>query len=150
MQTTLGLREKASQLLAADTATLAQAADPNKMCLFMNPATIGEGMVVADLDLATFTGSAPLDGAAGDQQAGIDPLTGDQVITILPPAGGYRWECTAAPASAEVVFGYALTTAAGAALLATKKLATPVTIENVGDFIDLGAVTMRLSSSPLS
>jgi hypothetical protein len=121
-----------------------------KFALVKAPFTPNEAMVIGDLTLATFTGSTAKAGATGAQQAGVDPVTGDQVITILAPAGGWRWECTSAPGSPESIFGFALTTHLGAVLLAVALLPTPVSIGAVGDFIDLGSVTFRVVLAPLS
>lgn len=149
MMPTKAVREQLGELLGADTTTLAPVA-ANKMALVIADFNEDEDHVLADFTLATFTGSAPIAGAAGAQGVGIDPVTGDQVISILPPAGGYRYECTVAPASPQTVFGYILVDNGAATLLAMKKLTTPVTIENVGDFIDLGVPEMRLVAQPIS
>ena len=137
------------ELLAADVATLAPVA-ANKIALVLDAFALTENLVIGDLVLASFTGSTPKAGAAGTQQAGINPITGDQVITILAPAGGWRWECTAAPASPQSINGFALIDDAGAVLLGAQLLDVPVTITDVGDFIDLGAVTMMFVVQPLS
>lgn len=144
------VRLQLGELLAADATTLAPAANANEIALIAAPFTPGENLTIADLTFATFTGSAPKAGATGSQQAGIDPATQDQVITILAPAGGYRFECTATPSSPESIFGYALTTHLGAVLLGVVLFPAPLSIAEAGDFIDLGAVNMTLVSSPIS
>lgn len=143
------LRLKLGELLAADVPTLAPVA-ANKIALIAAPFNPSENMTPASLTLATFTGSAPLAGIAGTQQAGINPSTSEQIITILAPAGGWRWECTVAPGAPEGIYGYALLSDDDATLLGVKHLDTPVSIAGVGDFIDLGAVEMRFVLSPLS
>jgi len=148
MLPTRDVRTQLGELLAADTTTLAPAA-ANKIALISAPFSPNEDLEFADLTLATFTGSTPKAGAAGTQQVGIDPATGEQVITNLAPAGGWRWECTAAPTPPQSIYGFALVDNAVAVLLATEALATPVTITNVGDFIDLGAVKLTILASPI-
>jgi hypothetical protein len=143
------LRLALGELLAADVATLA-AATANKIALIAAPFTPGEGLVIGDLTLATFTGSTPKSGVSGAQQAGVNPVTSDQVITILAPAGGWRWECTAAPVAPEGIFGFALIDDTGATLLGVQALPSPVSIGAVGDFLDLGAVAMTFVLNPLS
>lgn len=145
----IALRLQLGNLLAADTTTLAPVA-ANKIALIAAPVTPDENMVLADLTLATFTGSTPIAGATGAQQVGIDPATQEQVITNLAPAGGWRWECTVAPGSPEVIYGFALVDNAGATLLGIGLLPTPVTIQAVSDFVDLGAVEIRLVLAPMS
>lgn len=138
------------ELLAAAAAFLAPAIAANKIALIAAPFNPTETMTPASLTLATFTGSTPKAGAVGAQQAGINPATAEQVITILAPLGGWRWECTAAPVAPEGIFGYALISDDDATLLAVKLLDTPVSIAAVGDFIDLGAVEFRVVLQPLS
>lgn len=145
----IALRLALGELLAADVATLAPVA-ANKIALVSVLFANNEGLVLADLTFASFTGSAPKAGAAGAQQAGVDPITGDQVITILVPAGGYRWECTVAPGTPQTIYGFALTDSTGATLLGASLLTTPVVITSVGDFVDLGAVTIRFVRNPMS
>jgi len=137
------------ELLAADVSTLAPVA-ANKIALIIANFSLTENLVVGDLTLATFTGSAPKAGAAGAQQAGVSPLTGQQVLTILAPAGGYRWECTVAPGAPETIYGYCLLDDTLATLLAATLLDTPVTITDVGDFFDAGAVEMQFVAQPVT
>lgn len=143
------LRLALGELLAADVGTLAPVA-ANKVALVIANFALTENLVVGDLTLATFTGSTPKAGAAGAQQAGVDPITGDQVITNLAPAGGWRWECTAAPGAPQTVYGFALLDATLADLLGAALLITPVVITDVGDFVDLGKVDIRFVASPMS
>ena len=145
----IDLRLALGELLAADTSTLAPAT-ANKVALISANFALSEELAVGDLTLATFTGSTPKAGASGAQQAGTDPLTGDQVVTNLTPAGGWRWECTAAPASPETIYGYALLDTTLATLLGAALLDAPVTITSVGDFVDLGAITIRFVRQPMS
>lgn len=144
------VRLKLGELLAADATTLAPAADANKIALIAAPFVEDETLVVGDLTLASFTGSTPLEGEIGAQQAGIDPATQEQVITILAPAGGWRWECTVAPAEPQAIYGYALVDNAGTDLLGVAALPEAITIASVGDFIDLGSVNLRVVLQPLS
>lgn len=144
------VRLQLGELLAADATTLAPATDANKIALISADFTETESLVIGDLTLASFTGSTPKAGATGSQQAGIDPATGEQVVTILQPAGGYRFECTGAPSVPETIYGYALTDNGGTTLLGVHKLDTPVQITNVGDFVDTGPVELRFVVSPMS
>lgn len=143
------LRIALGELLAADVDTLAPVA-ANKIALIAANFGLNENLVVGDLTLASFTGSTPKAGAAGAQQVGIDPLTGDQVITILAPVGGWRWECTAAPGAPETIYGYALLLADLSVLLGAELLDNPITISDDGDFIDLGSVPIRFVAQPMA
>lgn len=144
------IRLALGEALAADATSLAPAADANKIALIASDFVLDETLVIGDLTLATFTGSTPLLGAIGTQLAGVDPLTGEQIITIKEPAGGYRWECTAAPGAPETIYGFALVDNAGTGLLAVELLPEPITIAAVGDQIDIGNATLRMVLAPLS
>ncbi len=143
------IRLQLGVLLAADTTTLAPAS-ANKIALINAPFVPTENLLLAGISLATFTGSAPKAGAAGTQGTGVNPATGDQVITNLAPVGGWRFVCTVAPVSAETIYGFALVDNAAANLLGTQLLPSPVSIANIGDEIDLGAVTLTLVQQPIS
>jgi hypothetical protein len=144
------LRLQLGELLAADATTLAPAVSANKIALVKAAFALNENLVAGDLTLATFTGSTPKAGATGAQQAGQDPVTFEQKITVLAPAGGYRWECTAAPGTPETIYGYALLDSTLATLLGAAVFDTPVPIAAVGDFIDLGAVEITFVLQPMS
>ncbi len=145
----IALREALGALLAADIPTLAPAA-ANKIALVNAPFALDENLVLASLSFATFTGSAPKAGAAGAQGVGNDPGTGQQLITILAPVGGWRFVCTVAPGAPETIYGFALTDNAGAVLLGAALLDTPITITLVGDEIDLGAIPITFVLQPMS
>jgi hypothetical protein len=144
------VRLQLGALLAADTTTLAPAT-ANKVALYNTPTAINENLVPGSLSLATFTGSSPISGTAGAQGVGTDPATGDQVVTILAPAGGWRFVCTAAPVTPETIYGFALLDhTLAATLLAIAALPTPTTIVNVGDEIDLGSIPLTFVLQPIS
>lgn len=146
----IAVRKQLGVLLAADSTTLAPAVSANEIALIAAPFTPSEDLVIASLTLATFTGSAPKVGVTGAQGVGNDPATQDQIVTNLAPAGGWRFVCTAAPTPPQQIYGYALTTTATGALLAVALLPIPVTITNVGDEIDLGAIQFTFVLTPIS
>lgn len=144
----IALRVAIADLLAADIPTLAPAA-ANKIALIAAPFGVNENIVVGDLTFATFTGSTPKAGAAGAQQVGIDPATGEEVITNLAPAGGWRWECTATPGVPETIFGFALLDSTLATVIGVQTI-DPVSIAVIHDFVDLGKVEIRFVLQPMS
>ncbi len=144
------VRLQLGELLAADSTTLAPGVSANKIALIAAAFNLNEALVIGDLTLASFTGSAPKAGTTGAQGVGTDPMTGEQLITILAPAGGWRFVCTVAPGAPQTIYGFCLTDNAGATLLAAEQLPSPITIASVGDEIDLGAVAMTFVLRPLS
>lgn len=127
-------------LLAADPATLAQAMNANEIALVISSFVPSGDLVIGDVTLATFMGSAPIAVALMDQQVGYDPVRGEWFIQMIGPIGGFYYEASMAPAAAETVYGYVLTDMAGATVFGSKLLDTPVIIQGVGDAVDLGAV----------
>lgn len=144
------LAEKAMQLLAADATTLAPAVNANEMALIKEPFTPSPGLAIGDLTLADFDGSTPLNVGVGTQPEGLDPATGDSIITMIPPAGGWRWETTGVTNLPQTIYGVALTTDTGAALLATYALATPVTLTAVNQIVQLDPQTLRQLNGSIS
>jgi hypothetical protein len=144
------LRLDLGSTLAADPATLAPVALGNMIRLVASPFTPNEDLTLAGLTLATFTGSAAKTAGIGAQDVGVDPATGLQSITILEPAGGWRWQCTVTPAVPETIFGYILTDNAGAVLLAAQLLPSPVAISASGQFIEIGTVRLTFVLTPMS
>lgn len=146
----IAVREQLGTLLAADATTLAPAMNANEIALIVAPFALSENTVVGSLTLASFAGSTPIPCTVGAQGVGIDPATNEQLITILAPAGGWRFVSTGAVSPPQTVYGYALLTHAGATLLALQELDAPVTITLAGQEIDLGAVVMTFVLNPLN
>jgi hypothetical protein len=144
------LRLSLGSSLAANATYLAPASLPNAIALIIAPFTPNENLTLAALTLATFTGSTPIDGIAGAQEVSIDPVTLQQKITIKPPAGGWRFACTAGSGLPQTIYGYALVDNAVAVLLGVQVLPTPITITASGQAIDLGVVEMDFVAQPIS
>lgn len=144
------VRLQLGDLLAADATTLAPAANANEIVLVKAAFTPSEDMVIGDLTLADFDGYAPKAGVIGSQEVGIDPATGQQVITLKEAAGGWRFEVTGVTNLPQTIHGFGLTDSTGATLLAVQLLEEPVTLSAVGHFIDLGVAEIALNESPMS
>lgn len=144
------LRLKMGTLLAADAATLAPATDANLVGLFANNLTPSEDLIIGDVTPATFGGYAALAAGTGAQGVAIDPLTGDQIITIKEPAGGWRWVTSNATNLPQTVYGFYLTNDAEDTLFAVGLLTTPITLQEAGQQINLGSVTFTVVAQPLT
>lgn len=150
MQSSRALRIKMMQLLAADTATLAQAADPNHVVLLMEPVTPSEALVMADVTPATFDGATPIEVELGTQGEGTDPNTDDGLISILPPADGFRWETTGVTNLPQTIYGFALTNEAQTTLFGAEALEVPIVLTGVNQVVQLPAVQFRELAGCLS
>jgi hypothetical protein len=144
------LRLALGTLLAAQATTLAPATDPNVLALISAPFNLTENLIAADLTLADFTGSTPIEGVTGTQEVGIDPVTLAQVIEVTPPLGGYRWETTNTTNLPQTIYGYALLNNAMSTLLAVGELPDPITLQDAGQFIDVDSVTLTFVQQPIS
>lgn len=149
MNASATLRKAMAEKLAADTATLAQAADANLVALVKVGFASNENTVVGDLTDADFDGYAAIEAELNAQQCGIDPLTGDSLITIIPPVGGWHWECSGLNNAPQTIYGVKLTNNDGTVLYGTYILADPITINAVGQTINLPALTFRLPAGTL-
>jgi hypothetical protein len=144
------VRLQLGELLAADATTLAPPANANVVALIKANFAPTENLVIGDLTLADFTGSTPLACGLGTQPAGVDPITGDQVIDLKDPVGGWRWETTNTANLPQTIYGYALATDSLVALLAVQLLPTPITLQAAGEAINLGVADMTIVQSPIS
>jgi len=149
MLPTKAVRLQLGELLAADTTTLAPAT-ANEIVLIKEPFVPTETLAIGDLVVADFDGSTPIAGETGAQQVANDPATGDQIITIKEPLGGWRWETTGVTNLPQTIFGFALLDNTLADLYAVETLATPVTLTDAGQEINIGTAKFRVVAAPLS
>lgn len=140
---TIAVRSKAAILLAADSATLAPAADANQMVCLQEPFTPSENLVMADLTPADFDGSTPIAVGVGTQPTAFDPNNNDMLIDLKPPVTGFRWETTGVTNLPQTIYGFALTNLAGDTLLGTERLAVPITLTAINQRVDAGAPFIR-------
>lgn len=150
MQMVRFFRQSLAELLAAQASGLAPAADPNAISLIMADFTPTESLVLADLTLATFTGSTPIDGFVGAQEYWIDPATDEFMITLIEPANGWRWEVMDAVNLPQTIYGYALHNGAKTVLLGVHHFDTPITLTSALQAIDIGSAGIRFVLQPMS
>lgn len=141
------LRPAAVALLAADAATLAPAANANKVHLMKAPFVPDYGTPFNAADEATFTGGAAKSAGLAAQPTYRDPVNGEYVIDLKEPVGGWVWVCTADPAAPETIYGVVVTDNASAVVLGSGLLDEPVEIASSGDGVDIGDVQFRFPSN---
>ena len=135
--------------LAAAT-PLNQPTDENIVRLISAPFTENEDLVVGDLTFADFDGSTAIDQPVGPAQVGIDPQSGEQRITVTEPEGGWRFVTTGVTNLPQTIYGYALLTAASAALVGVHAFAEPIDLTAVTQEINLDKVTLTFVTQPIS
>lgn len=127
MKPTRALANTLSTLLAADTTTLANAVGP-KVGVIVADFTPSIDRVMADLTISAAASLAPIAVVFGVQNESIDPVTGELIVELRAPAGGFRWETTGGFVGPVTVYGFAVGNNAMTNLYATEKLAAPVTL----------------------
>jgi hypothetical protein len=83
--------------------------------------------------------------------SGLDPVTGQYKLLMLPPAGGWKWLYDAVtPAPPATIYGYAVTDVATGALLmgVTPPVANPPTL-TVPSLVVLDELSFLLIAPPL-
>jgi len=140
------LASSVPELVAADPAGLATALDAPKVTLIIGGFAPGLTTDIADLDVATFTGSAAKSATVGAQQAFFDPVTSSWCVQLLEPVGGWTWECTADPAAAETVVGFVVTNQAEDITYGSGLLDEPVVISGSGQAVAIPYVRMRIAA----
>jgi hypothetical protein len=143
------LLDRMAALLAADATTLAPAALNVHVHLAMAPFTPGPTLTVASFTEAAFTGYAALNAGTGGQQSFADPGTGNRVIQLLEPAGGWHWATTAGAGLPITIYGYYVTDNANAVLYGSALLPTPVTLAATAQGVDVAQVRFALIPSAL-
>jgi len=147
---TTAIFRRAVDLLASDTVTLGITTPPNKIALVAAAFAPLPGLVIGDLTLATFTGSAPKAATGGPCPTGQNPVSGNYEMQVPPPGGGFRFECTVAPGSPETIYGWAHISDDSATLYGTDVLDTPVVITNVNDFVEIDLADYRYAPTGVS
>jgi len=113
---------------------------PNaKIMLVINNFVPNPGITLGDLTPATFTGSSPILIPFAPQNVVLDNQTGRPGISFKEPVGGYKFICTATPGAPEVVYGWAVIDADETFVMFTDVLTVPITIANIGNFVELTA-----------
>lgn len=149
MKMTRVLSNFLSTLLASDTGTLANAS-AMKVGLITAPFAPGLGLLMADLTITTETGLVALAGTAGAQNESVDPVTGDLIVEIKPPAGGFRWETPGGFTGPITVYGFALGNNAMSVLYGTEALVEPIELNGENQQITAPALQFRIDSTKVN
>lgn len=137
-------------LLAANAGSLAPAADPNKIALFKNAIVPNEELSIDDFELADFDGSTPIAGATGAQAVAVDPVTGQQRITIKDPAGGYRWVTSGVTNLPQTIYGHVLLVNDLSEWIAMEVWDEPVTLNATGQEVSVPSAKIDIVLNPAS
>jgi hypothetical protein len=121
------------------------------IALVAAPFVPGANLTVGSLTLASFTGSTPLANTSATMLRYTDPATGEWLVEVPPPSGGWHWQViTNLSNLPQTIYGYALIDNTGAVLYGTNLLPTPIVLNAIGQGIDIPNVNFRVSALALS
>jgi hypothetical protein len=135
----------------ASSPPLDQVSALNRVGLVMAPFTPSPTTAFADLTLATFTGATPKTVALGAQEAAQDPVSNQQIVTIVEPVGGWRFVTADAVNLPQTIYGFALwDSTSPETLIGSQLLPNAVTLTAAAQEINLGTVKFTMVLQPLS
>jgi len=137
------LLDRVPTLLVADTVTLGIGADL-QLLLAKNAFTPSPALVMGDIVEADFTGYAAK--GVSTPTWGSDPATGNRVIALPGPVGGFHWETNDAVNLPQSIFGWALFNADTGDIYDSDLLDTPVVLTAANQIVDLGSLGITLPS----
>jgi hypothetical protein len=139
-QPSQALLNRLSALLATDTTTLAPAAGGVKVHLAQNAFAPSLSLALGSLTEANFTGYAALLAAVGNQQNFQDPVTGNGVVQLVEPLGGWHWATTGTANLPQTIYGFYVTDNGSATLYGSALFSAPITLTASGQGIDIAQV----------
>lgn len=149
MTPTQTIIDRVSALLATDTTTLDQATDALKVTLIMANFTPGPDTDIGSLTVATFTGSGAKLAGTGAAQNFRDPSTGQQVVQLKEPAGGWHWQATDAVNLPQTIYGFVVTSNDLSETFGSYKFPVPIQLLSAGDGVDIPQVRFNVVNPPL-
>jgi hypothetical protein len=136
--------------IATDTAVLANALFL-QVFLVKAPFVPGPGLTVGSLTPADFAGSTPKANTSATMLKFTDPATGEWIVEVPPPVGGWHWQTTSGVTNLpQTIYGYGCMDNTGAILYGTDLLPVPQLLNANAQGIDIPAVRFRLNQSALS
>lgn len=150
-------QELLNRLVAAQGADTTTFSPPLAIDLWLHPIkepfTPGPALTLLDTDLADFAGSAAKTTPDAVRALEFDPLSGELVLNIPEPIGGWRWVTTSGLNLPQTIYGVALSddsaTVEGPQLLAAAVFDTPITLTTASMAVEWPSVNFRyLQSSP--
>lgn len=136
-------------LLAADTGTLA-AVTALHVHLIKAPFVPSAQTDFTTLTPADFTGYAFIAAGTGTQQKFRDPITGELIVQMKEPAGGWHWAATGGANLPQTIYGWCLTDNADTVTYGSDLLPSPVLMQASGDGVDVDQVRFGFALQPLS
>jgi hypothetical protein len=140
MRATKLIDDRLAALLATDATTLAPVALANHVHLIMAPFVPGPGTDFTALTEAVFPGYAAKSAGVGAQQSFNDPATGNRIVQLLEPAGGWHFLCTGDPGVDVTIYGFVVTDNADLVTFGSEIFVPHLVITQAGDAVDIAQV----------
>jgi hypothetical protein len=137
-------------LLASDATTLAPAANAVKVHLASAAFVPSPALIVGNFTEATFVGYAALLAGLNAQQVFFDPSTGNQIIQLIDPAGGWHWQTTGAAGLPQTIYGWYVTDNGVATVYGSQLLSAPLTLTVSGQGVDVSFVRLTFPPIPMT
>jgi len=138
-----------ANLFANDPATIAPVALAVHVHLAKAAFTPTPSLDIASLVEASFDGGSPLSAGVGPQQEFLDPASGQRIVQLLEPSGGWHWVTTGITDLPQTIFGWYATDNTDAVLYGSGLLAIPVVLNAIGQGIDIPQIRYTfLNGSP--
>lgn len=143
------LIDRIATLLAGDATTLAQVGLVN-VHLAKAPFTPGPDLVIGDMTEADFDGYAALAVDSATAQVFTDPTTGEKIIQLDEPAGGWTWITTGVTNLPQTIYGAYVTNSANNVLYGAELLDVQPVLNASGDGVAVGQVRFRVNAGALT
>jgi hypothetical protein len=149
MTPTQTMLDSVATQIATDTSVLAAALFV-QVFLIKAPFVPGPTLTIGGLTPADFATSTPIANTSAVILKYTDPQTGEWLIEVPPPAGGWHWVVTAGTNLPQTIYGYGLMDSTGAILYGTALFPTPLLLNASGQGLDTPPINFRLSAGALS
>jgi len=137
MKPTKVIEDRFAALLATDTTTIAAVGSAPNVHLIKEAFVPSRTTDFLSMEEAGFTGGGAKAATAGNQQSFTDPVTGNTVVQLLEPVGGWHWQATVAPASPQTIYGWCVTDNADAVTYGSDLFDDPPIVTSIGDAVDI-------------
>lgn len=135
-------------LLAADAASIGNPVS-NKLGLIVAPFNPSVDLLMADLTIAAETGLVAIAGVAGSQLESVDPSTGELIVEVKVPAGGFRWETPIGFTGPVTIYGLALGNNAMTILYGTQLLDNPIILTDENEAYTAPIIQFRIDPNKI-
>lgn len=143
------LAARFANLVAADATTLDNAANV-KIRLSKAAFTPSPDLTPAGITTADFDGYADMEKDAGAPNVYLDPGTGDYLIEIPPPAGGWTFETTGATNLPQTIFGWVLLDNAGTTVYDSQLISPQPVLTASGQGFTLNPIRIRIPAGAIT